>query len=227
MTERYNSPQIKICGLTRVDEAVKCAELGADAIGCVFYSKSPRNVSVDEAENICRSLPENIITVGLFVNESFSFIMHRVKACGLKSVQLHGQESFELVEALRKENILVIKALFAERKPELKDADKYNASAYLVECGKGKLPGGNAVEWDWKKAKAFGEKYPFVLAGGLKPDNVCQAVSDSVPDAVDVSSGVESFPGRKDPGKVEAFIKAVSGCVFDKEKARKLRIVLR
>lgn len=227
MAFHSNTPQIKICGLTRVDEAVKCAELGADAIGCVFYPKSPRNVSVNEAENICRSLPGNIITVGLFVNESFSFIMQRVKACGLKGVQLHGQESFELVEALRKENILVIKALFAERKPELKDADKYNASTYLVECGKGKLPGGNAVEWDWKKAKAFGEKYPFVLAGGLKPDNVCQAVSDSVPDAVDVSSGVESFPGRKDPVKVEAFIKAVSGCVFDKEKTRKLRLIFK
>lgn len=210
----YNSkfiPQIKICGLTRVDEAVKCAELGADAVGCVFYPKSPRNVTENRAREISQALPRHVKTVGVFINESYDDIMRKVDKAFLDIVQLHGQESPRLVERLRNENIRVIKALFVDKKPSMDRAADYDASAFLVECGKGVLPGGNALVWDWEKAAGFSRTYPLILAGGLSPENVSRAVDASAPDAVDVSSGVESEPGRKDPAKVKAFIDAVSG----------------
>ena len=205
-------PQIKICGLTRSDEAIECARLGADAIGLVFYPASPRNLSRQKAKEISLALPSEVTTVGVFVNETFSNIMEIVQYCKLKAVQLHGDESPKLVNKLRKENIIVIKALFTNKKPFLKDISDYNASAYLVECGKGILPGGNAEAWNWEEAREAGMKYPLILAGGIDRNNVSKAVAAGLPDAVDISSGVEFYPGRKDPEKVKSFIKAVSEC---------------
>ncbi|MBU2521549.1 MAG: phosphoribosylanthranilate isomerase [Proteobacteria bacterium] len=212
----HNCPQVKVCGLTRVEEAVGCADLGANAIGCVFFPKSPRHLSEIQAKEISMALPSEVKKVGVFVNESFPNIMHKVEFCRLNAVQLHGRESPELVSKLLKENLLVIKALFIEGKPTLDEAETYEASAFLVECGRGVLPGGNAIEWDWKKVKSFGNKYPMILAGGLAPENISHAVSVSMPDAVDVSSGVESAPGQKDLGKVKSFLKAVSMCELKK-----------
>ena len=215
-TKKHNCPQVKVCGLTSVEEALGCADLGANAIGCVFFPKSPRHLSEIQAKEISMALPSEVKTVGVFVNESFSNIMHKVEFCGLNAVQLHGRESPELVSRLQKENLLVIKALFAEGNPTIEEAENYEASAFLVERGKGVLPGGNAIEWDWEKVKSFGCKYPLILAGGLAPENISHAVSVSMPDAVDVSSGVESAPGQKDLGKVKSFLKAVSMCELKK-----------
>lgn len=221
-----NRPQIKICGLTRVDEAVGCAARGADAIGLVFYPKSPRHLTEDQAREICLALPEEIATVGVFVNESFATIMRKVEHCRLKAVQIHGQETPELVDRLRGEGLIVIKALFIGGQPALGEASHYNASAFLVECAQGTLPGGNALQWNWADAKGLGAEYPLVVAGGLAPDNVAQAIADSEPDAVDVSSGVEAGPGRKDLQKVGAFIEAVARCDFDPKTGReKLRAI--
>lgn len=206
------TPQVKICGLTDAAQALGCVELGANAIGCVFFPKSPRYVSEQRAGEICRALPAGVKTVGVFVNETFSTIMQTVERCHLTAVQLHGQESSELVRDLSKENLLVIKALFINRKPYLKHAPGYDAGAFIVEYGRGTLPGGNALAWEWDQASAFSKKYPFVLAGGLTPENVYEAVRSCLPDAVDVSSGVESAPGEKDLGKVQSFITAVSQC---------------
>jgi len=133
-------PQVKICGLTRVEQAVQCVALGADAIGCVFYPKSPRHLTDDQAGEICSVVTDRVKTVGVFVNESFSSIMNYVKRCHLSTVQLHGQESPELVRRLCNQNLQVIKALFIDGNPSLKDAENYPASAFLVECGQGKLP---------------------------------------------------------------------------------------
>ncbi|MFC1811654.1 phosphoribosylanthranilate isomerase [Thermodesulfobacteriota bacterium] len=203
-------PQVKICGLTRVEEALGCVDLGVDAIGCVFYPKSPRNLTEEMAKSISLALPRHVKSVGVFVNESFNYIMRKVERCHLKAVQLHGQEPPQTISRLRKENLLVIKALFIDRNPPLDEASRYDASAFLLECGKGKLPGGNAMVWNWEKAYGFSDKFPLILAGGLSPENVSQAVNESVPDAVDVSSAVESVPGRKDLGKVKAFMDAIS-----------------
>jgi len=214
-------PQVKICGLTRVRQALQCADLGADAIGCVFYPKSPRHLTDDQAKKICRALPERVKKVGVFVNESFSNIMNYVERCGLSTVQLHGQEPPELVRDLCNQNLQVIKALFIDGNPSLQDAKNYPASAFLVECAQGKLPGGNALEWNWDRAKNFGEKHPLIIAGGLCPENVSHAIKVSWPHAVDVSSGVEASPGHKDIDKVTRFLDAVYKCGIDK-KAHKI-----
>lgn len=221
--ENDNKPQIKVCGLTRVEEALECAALGVDAIGCVFFSKSPRHVTEDQARKISTSLSGKVKTVGVFVNETFDNIMQKVNYCYLDCVQLHGSESPGLVSRLVQENIVVIKALFVEGRPSLEEAANYQASAYLVECGKGILPGGNALQWDWNKAYDFGEQHPFILAGGLAPENICRAVTESAPDAVDVSSGVESSPGRKDSNKVKSFIDALVRCRLNREPGKKIR----
>ncbi|MBA3037992.1 MAG: phosphoribosylanthranilate isomerase [Desulfobacterium sp.] len=213
-------PQIKICGITRVSDAISCAKFGADALGFVFYPKSPRNITRDTAREISLALPEKIKTVGVFVDESFSSIMKTVEKCGLSAVQLHGNETPQLVADCRKENLIVIKALFLEKRPSIEEVNNYEASAFIVEYGKGALPGGNALSWEWEKAKTVGENYPLILAGGLSPDNISTAISLCSPDAVDISSGVESSYGIKDIAKVESFISIVSGCTLTKTTRR-------
>ena len=216
MYGKQNVPQVKVCGLTKPDEAAGCVSLDADAVGCVFFPKSPRNVSLNQAKKIVRILPSHVKAVGVFVNESFDGIMRAVEHCGLHAVQLHGQEPPELPEMLHQKGLIVIKALFMEKDPLLSKAGDYRAAAYLVECGKGELPGGNAVSWAWEGAMELGEKQTLILAGGLTPENISIAISSALPDAVDVSSGVESSPGRKDLDKVASFIRAVKKCRMNK-----------
>jgi phosphoribosylanthranilate isomerase len=209
-------PQVKICGLTSPEAASACADLGADAIGCIFFPKSPRHLTEARAREICRALPPEVKKVGVFVDESYDRIMGKVNRCGLTAVQLHGRETPDLVSALLAKNILVIKALFATGAPAFSDARRYRPSAFLVECGKGVLPGGTALTWDWRQAWPVSQTYPVILAGGLSPDNVAQAIAACPPAAVDVSSGVEKAPGVKDLAKVKAFLESVSVCTFKK-----------
>ncbi len=215
------TPQVKICGLTDVEQALDCVALGADAIGCVFFPKSPRYVNEQRAGEICMALPKKIQKVGIFVNETFSTIMEKVKRCRLTAVQLHGQESPELVKKLKRENLLVIKALFIYRRPLLKQVTDYDADAFIIEYGKGTLPGGNALAWEWQQVGDFSKRNPLIVAGGLTHDNVYEAVRSCLPDAVDVSSGVESAPGIKDPAKVKSFMIAVSECADLLQSAEK------
>lgn len=215
-------PEIKICGLTQNDEAISCALAGADAIGLVFYPPSPRNITPQKAREISMALPDNVARVGVFVNSEFSDIMRIVDYCMLNAVQLHGQESPALVKSLRESGISVIKTLFINRAPFIKEAQFYHAaSAFLVECGKGRLPGGNSLTWNWKEVLQFGQNYPLILAGGLSPETIFQAVSDACPAAVDVSSGVEFQPGHKSIDKVKAFVRAVSTLPVER-KLRKI-----
>jgi phosphoribosylanthranilate isomerase len=208
--EKRETVQVKVCGLTRVDEAVACGEAGARAVGCVFYAKSPRCVAAATARAIRRALPPEVACVGVFVDEPFEGILEMAARTGFTAVQLHGSESPEVIQLLRREGLFVVKALFADRAPGIEAGPQYSASAFLVECGRGALPGGNAQEWDWSKAGPFAERHPLILAGGLTPENAAQAVRAALPDAVDVSSGVEAVPGRKDIRKVEQFIAAVA-----------------
>jgi phosphoribosylanthranilate isomerase len=196
-------PQVKICGLTRVDEALGCVERGAAAIGLVFYPKSPRHLSDDTARTISRALPAHIAKIGVFVNTDYDAISRKAAVCGLTGVQLHGQEKPDLVRRLTAAGLSVIKALFISREPGLTALESYKPSAFLVECGQGKLPGGNARAWNWVDARPVANSAPLILAGGIDPDNIAAAVSAGLPDAVDLSSGVEAAPGRKDLDKVE------------------------
>jgi phosphoribosylanthranilate isomerase len=201
--------QVKVCGLTVADEAVACAEMGADAIGLVFYPPSPRFVSVKRAREISGSLPERVWKIGVFVDEPFLEVLKKAEFCRLNCVQLHGTETPAMVEALETVGIKVIKSFFVKRRPFLYETALYSASAYLIESGGGPVPGGAGLAWKWSEARELAGRLPCILAGGLSVENVGEAIYEFGPDAVDVSSGVESEPGRKDIGKVRAFIEAV------------------
>ncbi len=207
-----NRPQVKICGITEVEHALACAELGADAVGCIFFPKSPRHLTDERARDIVSALPDHVKVTGVFVNPKFDEVMKKIDHCGLNAIQLHGRESPELVGRLVDEGLLVIKALFVGGEPSLAEASDYDAAAFLVECAGGPLPGGNALDWDWASVRQFGEKYPMVLAGGLSADKVCDAIEAAMPDVVDVSSGVESHPGHKDIVKIRSFFQALDRC---------------
>ena len=235
-------PLVKICGLTDPEEAVQCKTLGADAIGLIFFEKSPRNLSIAQARRITLALPPGTITVGVFVNADYAYIMERVEACNLKAVQLHGQESPELVSRLARaivesgtnsyigtdigsgtkpkansctrSYLKVIKTLFAEHQPGFKTAEAYrDAWGLLVEDGRGTLPGGNARSWEWDRAGKMSRdaNVRLILAGGLDPGNVRRAITSVRPYMVDVSSGVEHSPGKKDLALVEKFILETRG----------------
>ena len=209
-TTRVNRLQIKVCGLTRVAEAQACIDAGVDAIGLVFYPPSPRFVRPERAARIAAAVSGQAATVGVFVDENYDTIMRTTEDCQLQAIQLHGQEPPALVRRLRRHKLTVIKALFHTRAPFFKDAAAYDASAFLLECGRGRLPGGNAASWQWQTARDIDPHKPVILAGGLTPANVSTAIHLGSPDAVDVSSGVESTPGRKQSTRIKSFIEAVA-----------------
>ncbi len=203
--------QIKICGLTDAKTAAECEVFKIEALGLVFYPRSPRFVTDARAEEIVAVLKRRTAVVGVFVDESTEVILKKAERCGLTAVQLHGRETPAEVMQLRNEGLTVIKALFLEREPGFNEASRYDPSAFLLECGGGRLPGGTAKVWDWSAAAALVAKAPVILAGGLTPVNVGKAVMLGQPHAVDVSSGVEVSPGKKDLAKIEAFVSAVDG----------------
>jgi len=164
---------------------------------------------MQRAREISSELPERTARVGVFVDAPFEFVMRRVNTCGLTMVQLHGSEFPGMIAKLQKSGVAVIKSLFLEREPGFSRAGRYPAGAYLLECGRGELPGGNALAWDFEKAGRFGKSRPMILAGGLSPGNVSAAIRSAGPDAVDVSSGVEAAPGVKDPHLVRLFLENV------------------
>ncbi|WP_313025784.1 phosphoribosylanthranilate isomerase [Pseudomonas lopnurensis] len=197
----------KICGITRIEDALAAAEAGADAIGLVFYAKSPRAVSVQQARAIIAALPPFITTVGLFVNASRCEINELLEAVPLDLLQFHGDESPADCEgyhrpwfkALRVGNGEDIAAQIA-RYP--------NASAILLDTFVAGVPGGTGERFDWSLIPPTLPK-PLILAGGLTADNVQQAIAQVRPYAVDVSGGVEASKGIKDAGKVAAFVQRV------------------
>lgn len=201
--------QIKVCGLTEAKTADMCAALGIDAVGLVFYAKSPRFVSDRRAAEIAAAVAGKVAVVGVFVDESFDVIMEKVRRCHLTAVQLHGHEPSADIMRLKHAGLAVIKGLFKDREPTFERTDAYDPTAFLVECGRGRLPGGNARTWDWSATSRMRTGRPLIIAGGLSPANVDQAISLGQPDAVDVSSGVEAAPGVKDPDKIKAFLAAV------------------
>ncbi len=198
--------QVKICGITTVRQAEECVEAGADAIGLVFYGKSPRNVNIKQAVKICSAIPEQVAKIAVTVDMSILEIAEIIKVCKLDALQLHGSEAPE--EVGRYKNLYpaeIIKHINGNGDDLLREAARYGTTV-LVEATRGKLPGGNGISWDWSAAAVLAGKYPFILSGGLNSDNILQAIEMADPDAVDVSSGVEASPGIKDMVKVREFI---------------------
>jgi phosphoribosylanthranilate isomerase len=196
---------VKICGITREDDALLAVAMGADAVGFIF-APSKRQVAPTLVRDIIRRLPPEVMTVGVFRDEAASRVVEIVNSTGLRAAQLHGRESAETTRWVRERVPHVIKA-FAAGDPELADARSYGADAILLDSPS---PGSGEV-FDWSLAEGRPDGVNVILAGGLDPHNVADAVRKVQPWGVDVASGVESErgdPGQKDARKVRAFIKA-------------------
>jgi phosphoribosylanthranilate isomerase len=193
---------VKICGITTPEDALLAADAGVDAIGLVF-AKSPRRVEPEQAADILAALPPYVDPVALFVNETASRIRSLCRMLGVRTVQLHGDEPPELALAL--DEFCVVKAVHMAAEADLEAIADYPASAFLLDTKVAGLRGGTGKTFDWQlAAQAQGR---IILAGGLNPDNVAEAVRTARPYGVDVSSGVEAEPGKKDPEKVRAFVR--------------------
>lgn len=184
------------------------AEAGADALGFVFFEKSPRHIDPERAARIIAALPPFVQTVGLFVNADVDYVNATVDRCGLDLVQLHGEESPLYCESVRRR---VMKAFRIRNMECLAPMPDYRVAAFLLDAYSPQAYGGTGKRFDWGVAIAAKQHGRIVLAGGLDPDNVAQAVAAVAPYGVDVSSGVEAAPGIKDPDKVRRFINAAKG----------------
>jgi len=202
--------RVKICGITNVEDALLACELGADAIGLNFYEKSPRCISPFAGSKIIRKLPPFVAPVGIFVNWQAGPVTTLAKALGLAAAQLHGDEDPKLVGEIAKK-ISVIKALHVGKGSALPAFAKYRGStAFLLDAPHTGQYGGTGNSADWTLAHTAANSQCILLAGGLTPENVAQAILAVRPYAVDVTSGVESKPGKKDPGKLREFFEEVA-----------------
>ncbi len=194
---------VKICGITNLKDAEDALRFGADAIGFVF-AKSPRQVPLHEAKKISRAVGPWITTVGVFVNERVQNILRIASECRLSAVQLHGDETAIALYGLRPYR--VIKAFRILEKADLKNTRGYEADAYLFDTKAPDVYGGTGRSFDWALLKSDRVPRPFIISGGLKPENVRTAVQMLSPYGVDVSSGVEKSSGRKDARLMKRFI---------------------
>lgn len=191
---------VKICGITSEDDALLAVAMGADAVGFVF-APSPRQLAVQKAYDITRRLPPEILTVGVFRDELPSRVVDLGHQAGVKAVQLHGRETPEQTKEVAGHFRWVIKA-FAAGSEQLPNADRYGTDMILLDAPS---PGSGKV-FDWSLAGDAPDSVKLILAGGLTPENVAGAVAEVEPWGVDVSTGVEKSPGKKDPLAVKRFI---------------------
>jgi phosphoribosylanthranilate isomerase len=210
---------VKVCGMTNLEDALLAVDAGADAVGFVFYEKSPRCVSMETARQIVQKLPKEMEKVGVFVNQAEDALCEMAERAGLTAIQMHGDHEDPHVAGMvkaRRPELKVLAAISMVQQSPDEWAMRWRPDvvhAFLVDSGGGSKPGGTGKTFDWgesgpilKKIKARGN---VVAAGGLTPENVSMALSILKPWGVDVVSGVETRPGKKDPEKVRAFVRAV------------------
>ena len=199
-------PKVKICGITDLRDALKAYELGADFVGFIFFDQSPRKTEKEHARVIIEDLPKELPKVGLFFNQDIEYVRKTAKECHIDIVQLHGDERPDYCKSLRKD-FKVIKSFKVKDEESIKNIDKYeDVDWYLFDKYVKDVPGGTGLKFDWDILKGKNFKKPVFLAGGLKPENVKEAVLKVAPFAVDVASGVEKSPGKKDYKLLKEFI---------------------
>ncbi len=198
--------KVKICGMTNLEDALAAVDAGADVLGFVFYEPSPRYIPIDTAAGIIQKLPPFVIKTGVFVNAPEDTVLRAARDCGLNLLQFHGDEPPDYCLGF---GLMSMKAFRIQGPESLEALGNYPTDAWLLDaCVPGK-PGGSGKRFDWAlAAQAQGLGRPVFLAGGLTPENVASAIQQARPYGVDVSSGVEAAPGRKDHGKIRAFIDA-------------------
>jgi phosphoribosylanthranilate isomerase len=200
------STRIKICGITNTADGQAAVAAGADVIGFIYYEKSPRYVALNTAAEISRGLPHFTMRVGVFVNAPEETIVRAIADCGLTMLQFHGDEPPEFCSQF---GLMSMKAFRVHGPETLEQIPKYETDAYLLDAYSSTTLGGTGEKFNWDLAVAaqeFGK--PIFLAGGLTPENVADAIRKVHPFGVDVSSGVEYAPGKKDHAKIKAFIDA-------------------
>lgn len=198
---------VKICGITRIADAEAAIALGADALGFIFWPKSPRYVDPEQARSIVAALPPFVTTVGVFVNQSARLMNGVAARVGLSAVQLHGDESVGMLDEIDRP---VVKALpLGEEDPAATAAAWPARVRLLIDVHDREARGGTGRTVDWQRAAAVAACRPVLLAGGLKPDNVADAIRSVRPFGIDVSSGVESAPGIKDHARLSALFNEV------------------
>jgi phosphoribosylanthranilate isomerase len=198
--------KIKICGITNMEDALLAAELGADALGFIFVKTSPRHIRPSAARKIIQELPLFVVPVGVVADEEHDEILELIEETGICCVQLHGNES---PKQLAKFPVPVYKSFRVDKEFNLETLQRYKGSAYLLDTYVEDTLGGTGKTFDWDiavKAKAYGR---IILAGGLTPENIAEALKKVQPYAVDVNSGVESAPGQKDKNKLERLFKII------------------
>jgi phosphoribosylanthranilate isomerase len=200
--------RVKICGITNLEDARLAADLGAHALGFIFYPKSPRSVAPDAAREIIRNLPPFVLTVGVFVDEEAGVVREVAGTVGLDWVQVHGRESPDYCKSLGRR---VIKGFRVRGEEIFEKLQQYQgaAQAFLLDAYKPGHPGGTGETFDWDIARRAGKYGPIILAGGLTAANVAEAIRIARPAAVDVASGVEAAPGRKDTERLRAFFASI------------------
>ncbi len=199
--------RVKICGITRVEDALFAAQQGVDALGLVFYAPSPRAVGIQQAADIVAQLPPFVTTVGLFVDADEAFVRDVIAGVSLDLLQFHGDESPEYCEQFNKPYMKAIR-MRDDLSLESSVLRYENARALLLDSYQPGIPGGTGTTFDWERIPDKMHK-PIVLAGGLEVGNVAAAIQQTSPYAVDVSGGVEASKGIKDAVKMAAFINEV------------------
>jgi phosphoribosylanthranilate isomerase len=201
--------KVKICGITNWTDARRAVEAGADFLGFNFYPKSSRYIAPAAARRIVQRLPDKVASVGVFVNEPERDMLAIARRVGLDYVQLHGDETAEVVSRMRR-SFRVIKAIRVHDSFRVSQLGNFKlASSILLDGFDAHLRGGTGKSFNWKLAKSAGRKRQIFLAGGLTPENAAEAVSAARPFAIDVCSGVESRPGEKDAARMRALVAAV------------------
>ncbi len=196
--------RVKVCGITNLEDALTAVQSGADALGFIF-APSPRRVTPEQAGSIIAALPVFVNKVGVFLDHPLHEVLSTMKMCGLDTAQLHGAESADYCRILFPG---VIKSFRVRDGSVLAELPEYRAGAYLLDGYDPVLHGGTGQSFDWEIARSAASYGPIILSGGLNPQNVDRAIAQAGPYAVDVCSGVESAPGRKDHGKLRAFLDA-------------------
>jgi phosphoribosylanthranilate isomerase len=201
--------RVKICGITNWPDARRAIEDGADLLGFNFYSRSPRYIEPAKAKRIVRRLPKKVLAVGVFVNESEPRMIQIAQVVGLDALQLHGDETPKMIARL-KDKFPVIKAVRVTKSMRPRNIDRFKgACALLLDGFDRRKRGGTGKSFDWDVARRAGRYGRVFLAGGLTPENVGEAIRVARPYAVDVCSGVEAKPGKKDPARMRNLMRAV------------------